>query len=153
MPSTYQSKAASFGQNTSQLYERDDGKKPWRAEIPAGPEQKAAGKAGLAEFHKAWPLTRLRLDTNHSEHVARLQAEIETASAGRKGALLHRLQMAEAAAARLEGFKVLHDGSLAIPGCNTFISYVHGLPHGTLIHEPRSHALLTSGCCCTCAVA
>ena len=56
-----QSKAASFGQNTSQLYERDDGKKPWRAEIPAGLEQKAAGKAGLTEFHEAWPVAQFAL--------------------------------------------------------------------------------------------
>ena len=34
---------SSFGQDTSQLYERDDGKKPWRAEYPATVEEKQAG--------------------------------------------------------------------------------------------------------------
>ena len=49
-----QTRAACFGQDTSRLYEREDGKKPWRAETPAGPHDKAAAKAGLVEFHEAW---------------------------------------------------------------------------------------------------
>ena len=44
---SHESKAASFGQDTSKLYEHDGGQKPWRAEIPAAPGQKAAAKAGL----------------------------------------------------------------------------------------------------------
>ena len=61
-------RVACFGQDTSRLYEREDGKKPWRAETPAGPEEKAAAKAGLVEFHQAWPLACLRLNTVHLEH-------------------------------------------------------------------------------------
>ena len=128
-----QTKVASFGQDTSRLYEREDGKKPWRAETPAGPHDKAAAKAGLVEFHEAWPLASIRLDTIHSEHVARLQGALASASAGRKAALLHRLRMAEAAMARPARFVILFDSDRALPGCNTFISYVHGQPHGTRV--------------------
>ena len=128
-----QTRVACFGQDTSRLYEREDGKKPWRAETPAGPHDKAAAKAGLVEFHEAWPLASIRLDTIHSEHVARLQGALASASAGRKAALLHRLRMAEAAMARLGSFVTLHDDTRALPGCNTFILYVHGQPHGTRV--------------------
>lgn len=48
---SHESKAASFGQDTSKLYERDGGQKPWRAEIPAAPGQKAAAKAGLVVYY------------------------------------------------------------------------------------------------------
>ena len=37
-----QARLASFGQDTSRLYERVDGKKPWRAEHPADEAAKEA---------------------------------------------------------------------------------------------------------------
>ena len=53
----------------------------------------------------------LRLNTIHSEHLARLQGAFASASAGRKAALLHRLKMAEAAAERFEDFVSLYDAT------------------------------------------
>ena len=128
-----QMRVACFGQDTSRLYEREDGKKPWRAETPAGPGEKVAAKAWLVEFHEAWPLACLRLNTVHLEHVARLQGALTSASPGRKAALLHRLKMAEAAAERLQGFVILYDAARALLGCNSFISYIHDQPHGTRV--------------------
>ena len=95
------------------------------------PRRRPASKAGLLAFHEAWPLVSLRLDDNHSAHVARLQGELPSASAGRNAALKARLEKAEAAHMRLANFKIHVDEAQALPGCNTFISYIHGQPHST----------------------
>ena len=50
---------SSFGQDTSQLYERDDGKKPWRAEYPATVEEKQAGSQARERLLAAFPLNGL----------------------------------------------------------------------------------------------
>ena len=128
-----QMKVACFGQDSSRLYEREDGRKPWRAEIPARPAEKEAAKDLLLKFHESWQLASLQLDTNHLQHVARLQDELRSASAGRKSALQLRLQKAEEAHARLSHFQVCFDERRMLLGCNTFISYVNGLPHGTRV--------------------
>ena len=53
---TAESRAFCGGQDTSQLYERTDGKKAWRAEVPATEEEKEAAIAAEREFVALFPL-------------------------------------------------------------------------------------------------
>ena len=64
-----QTRLASFGQDASRLHERDDGKKPWRAERPALDDDKAAARAAAAAFLERWPLEALKLDDVYKKHL------------------------------------------------------------------------------------
>ena len=75
----HQTRLSSFGMDTSRLYERADGKKPWRAECVVLDEHKAAAKDVCMEFAARWQLTKLNLRDNHLEHIAYLQAALEQA--------------------------------------------------------------------------
>ena len=77
-----QARLASFGQDTSRLHERADGKKPWRAEHPADEEAKAAAKAKFVATTAAWRLDALRLEENHRQHVRALEAAAASAGPG-----------------------------------------------------------------------
>ena len=81
---SHESKAASFGQDTSKLYEHDGGQKPWRAEIPAAPGQKAAAKAGLVVLFTPLCIA-LRVSSVKSKYLL-LIASSSSASASRFGA-------------------------------------------------------------------
>ena len=129
----HQSRLSSFGQDTSRLYERADGKKPWRAECVVLDEHKAAAKDLCMEFAARWQLTNLKLRDNHLEHIAYLQAALEQAGPGRKGALENRLRSALCAFDRVATFKPIAMPLMALPACNDFVSYVHGRAHGTRV--------------------
>ena len=72
-----QSRAFNYGQDVSQLYEREDECKPWRAEEPATPEEKEEAAAVLRRFLEQFDLTGVTLNKVYEEHVAHLESKIE----------------------------------------------------------------------------
>ena len=109
-----QTRASTFGQDSSRLYDRENGKKPWRAEYPALVEQKAVAKEFLNTFAEAWPLDSLRLQDNHLKHVAALHAALPAADSGRRSNLLGRIRRAEAARRRHVAQHAKHPGVSAL---------------------------------------
>ena len=49
------------GLDTHILYEREDGKKPWRAEIPASDEEKQESSAAVLDFKRQYVLADMTL--------------------------------------------------------------------------------------------
>ena len=126
-----QARTASFGQDTSVQYPRDDGKKAWRAEHPATSEDKAAGRANFAVFKTAWRLDSLTLDAVHQRHAQYLQSRLDGADPSRTKWFEGRLARTHAARAARRAFTLVADAELSISESSDFVSYVHGEAHGT----------------------
>ena len=62
------SRIMSFGQNTSQLHARTDGRKRWRAEVPATDEDKEDGAEALAAVRERLQIGSLHLGGLHAAH-------------------------------------------------------------------------------------
>ena len=138
-----QARLASFGQDTSRLYERADGKKPWRAEHPADDEAKAAAKATFAAAKAAWRLDGLKLEENHQQHIRALKDALDTVGPGHQGWYQQRLKQAEDAHARLAAFETCFESSRAIAGCRDFVKVTDERAHGTrtpLSQKPKAEA-------------
>ena len=66
------SRIMSFGQNTSQLHARTDGRRKWRAEVPATDAHKEDGAEALAMVRNRLQIRTLQLGSLHDELTARL---------------------------------------------------------------------------------
>ena len=126
----HQTRLASFGQDASRLHERDDGKKPWRAEVPALPDDKAAARELALSFMERWPLESMNLDDIHLNHVRYLRERIADAGPGHEAWFKERLARTEAAHARLAQFQLIFNAEKYLGDCSDFVSMVHGEPHG-----------------------
>ena len=138
-----QTRLASFGQDASRLHEREDGKKPWRAEFPALEDDKAAARGAAAAFLERWPLDVLKLDNVYHHHKEYLRARIAEAGPGHKPWLADRLGRLEAAHTRLGEFELIFNLEKALGDVSDFISTVHGEPHGARTRmraQPRQQA-------------
>ena len=56
------SRAMSFGQDTSRLHPRADGRKAWRAEVPAGDDEKQKASEAVAAVRQQLHLQTLQLE-------------------------------------------------------------------------------------------
>ena len=121
----------SFGQDTSRSYPRHDGKKAWRAEVPADEVDKEAGKDAAAELGAQFPLATLQLDAFHDAYVAAQKQRVSNGPAQHRRLEQQRLDEALAAAERRKQLKVVSRERFALSGCEDFITYVHGERHGT----------------------
>jgi hypothetical protein len=92
-----QARLAAFGQDTSRLHERADGKKPCQAEHSADDAAKAAARAAFAAFKAAWRIDALDAEQNHQQHVRALKDALATAGPEHQGWYQQRLRQAEAA--------------------------------------------------------
>ena len=129
------SRRLSWGQDTSQLYLREDGAKRWRAEYPATDDDKLAGKTRLALFENAvGALEQLKLGECVHAHVQLLEQRL-VACQGRGqagGQLRQRLQMVREAQHRLGGLRVVHKPEFVIAEpTRYFLTYVRDEPTGT----------------------
>ena len=135
------SRVMSFGQDTSRLHARANGKKAWRAEVPADVEEKDEGAAALAKVRKELQLASVRLGVLHAEHVAKLTARLEEVSAQQRHVVAEKIRLAKAAEARRLLMAPVYSEILSLPGCVDFISYVHGRAHGEQVQwrtKPRA---------------
>ena len=127
------SRRASFGQDTTQLRQRPDTTKRWRAEYAADDAARAAGTAAVMAFQAEWPLATLKLDELQQRHVRALEAALEVLPMCKHFQLKERLARTRVAAAARAGMQLLYRPERAVVDCRDFISYVHGLPHGTRV--------------------
>ena len=135
------SRVMAFGQNTSQLHPRADGKKAWRAEVPATVEEKEEGAAAVREVRKTLHLETVQLGALHAEHVAKLTARLEEISSQQRHVVLEKIRLAKAAEARRLQLALVRSDIFSLPGCVDFISYIHGMQHGTRVKwrtKPRA---------------
>ena len=127
-----ESRAYCFGQDTSQLYARDDGKKAWRAEVPATDEEKQQAAAAEAEFRKEFSLGGLALRDVYDRHVEALTNLLKEGAAQHRAWYERRLARAHDAWANLKSIPEIFSAEHAFPeGLCDFVTYVHGQPHGT----------------------
>ena len=127
-----ESRAYCFGQDTSQLYACDDGKKAWRAEVPATDEEKQQAAAAEAEFRKEFSLGGLALRDVYDRHVEALTNLLKEGAAQHRAWYERRLARAHDAWANLKSIPEICSAEHAFPeGLCDFVTYVHGKPHGT----------------------
>ena len=125
----------SCGQDTSQLYEREDSCKRWRAEYPATEEDKQEAKVRLSRFEAmVGNLQDLKLGEFEHEHTRRLQEQLSgVTGSGDAGVKLRaRLAAMQQAHAGLSTMRVLHRPEFVVeqPG-KYFLTYVRNEAAGT----------------------
>ena len=108
----HQARIASFGQDTSRLHERSDGKKAWRVEFSAGEDEKTHARTITAQFMQRWRLDQISVNDIHLAHVDYLERRMEECSR-HKDWYKNRLIKARAAHERLGSF-VMHAYSIHI---------------------------------------
>ena len=89
------SRTMSFGQDTSRLHPRANGKKAWRAEVPATDDEKDVGAAAVEEVRKKLQLETVKLGALHAEHVATLTAQLEEVSSQQRHVISEKLRLAK----------------------------------------------------------
>lgn len=75
-PLELQTRAFSFGQDTSKLYASvgdDEGKKRWRVEFAATENEKEDAAVAILDFKQTFPLQELKLSNIYEQHVAHLE--------------------------------------------------------------------------------
>ena len=110
-----ESRAYCFGQDTSQLYARDDGKKAWRAEVPATDEEKELAAAAAREFQERFPLGNIKLLDVYGRHVGALPTLIKAGPAQHRAWYEQRLARARDAWANLKIIPEIFDAEHSFP--------------------------------------
>ena len=150
------SRAVSFGQDTSRLYDRDNGKKPWRAEHPATDDEKEIGKAARDDILQRFPLATLNSKELVETHIAYLRDIVQTK--GGHEAARARERLSATAAAQQQWLRIpvyQPDRRLAVQARERFVTYIREQPHGKVLHEsavPRKHPYDVGKLACTLLV-
>lgn len=121
-----------LGQDTTQLYERQDQKKAWRVEHAPTQEEKELAAERAADFMKDFPMEHQVLDDVHTNYLEYVQKRIDEGPPQHHTKLRERLVKAQLAQAELARFETVHHAEYAFHGgsCD-FVSYVRGKEHGT----------------------
>lgn len=129
-----QTRAFSFGQDTSKLYARvgdDEGKKRWRVEFAATENEKEEAAMAILEFKETFPLQKLKLSKIYEEHVAHLERLVAEGAPQHRPWYARRLASTRESQKLLDAIPIVYNDCWAFDGLCDFVTYVHGKEHGT----------------------
>ena len=111
-------------QDTSRLYDRDNGKKPWRAEHPATDDEKEIGKAARDDILQRFPLATLNSKELVETHIAYLRDIVQTKGGHEAARARERLSATSAAQQQWLRMPVYQpDRRLAVQARERFVTY------------------------------